>query len=389
MSEDKAKDNTSRLLLPAYRTTYDSFPLSSRRLLRSMCVQFCGLNPMGGKPRAGCPKGSIQQTCDALTAEGFKVAIYEEANAVNLRRNKFGRNFGGGVGIRGRSSASFTSLSSPATRSASPSSPAVGGGLKQRFLAQIVTAAEPTYRHGPGPLQLSNQTPRPIVALNPTSHHTNRFDLCEIYLDTKTIRKGRNLTREAVKSQLERIPGGCAELLVFSSGEAACSGAEHFLNSSSTTGDLSFAFLQQYTSTASMIILPSCIENRQLHGRSHAASQASASMDGIDSLTSETFRVLNIQNKDDFRELSSSRTTSSSPTRARGHRRNSFGGLHSEYEEDEQQRATPLTSSNLSTMRLAPLGVGVARFLGLTLVPSSGGGSGGGTRMLTSAGRGE
>ncbi|OEH74871.1 hypothetical protein cyc_01190 [Cyclospora cayetanensis] len=36
-----------------------------------MLVEFCGLNPMGGKPKAGCPKGSVQAVLDCLTAERY------------------------------------------------------------------------------------------------------------------------------------------------------------------------------------------------------------------------------------------------------------------------------------------------------------------------------
>ncbi|XP_026192993.1 uncharacterized protein LOC34618243 [Cyclospora cayetanensis] len=43
-----------------------------------MLVEFCGLNPMGGKPKAGCPKGSVQAVLDCLTAEGLTVNVYEE-----------------------------------------------------------------------------------------------------------------------------------------------------------------------------------------------------------------------------------------------------------------------------------------------------------------------
>jgi hypothetical protein len=41
-------------------------------------VEFAGLNPMGNKPRAGCPVKNIQQTLDQLTNAGLTVAVYEE-----------------------------------------------------------------------------------------------------------------------------------------------------------------------------------------------------------------------------------------------------------------------------------------------------------------------
>jgi len=44
-----------------------------------LLVQYAGLNPMGGKARAGCPIKNIQQTLDDLTESGFSIAVYEEA----------------------------------------------------------------------------------------------------------------------------------------------------------------------------------------------------------------------------------------------------------------------------------------------------------------------
>lgn len=34
-----------------------------------LLVEYCGLNPMGGKAKAGCPKQNLQQTLDCLTSE--------------------------------------------------------------------------------------------------------------------------------------------------------------------------------------------------------------------------------------------------------------------------------------------------------------------------------
>ena len=44
-----------------------------------MLVEHCGLNPMAGKARAGCPLKNIQATLDCLTSAGFRIAMYEEA----------------------------------------------------------------------------------------------------------------------------------------------------------------------------------------------------------------------------------------------------------------------------------------------------------------------
>mmetsp|Transcript_7861 Transcript_7861/g.11940 ORF Transcript_7861/g.11940 Transcript_7861/m.11940 type:complete len:979 (+) Transcript_7861:16-2952(+) len=53
-----------------------------------MLVEYAGLNAMGGKPRAGCPIRNIQQTLDALTAQGFTIAVYEEEDSIVARLKK-------------------------------------------------------------------------------------------------------------------------------------------------------------------------------------------------------------------------------------------------------------------------------------------------------------
>ena len=44
-----------------------------------MLVEHAGLNPMGGKCRAGCPVVNVQATLTDLTAAGLTVAVYEES----------------------------------------------------------------------------------------------------------------------------------------------------------------------------------------------------------------------------------------------------------------------------------------------------------------------
>ena len=43
-----------------------------------LLVEHCGLNPMAGKARAGCPWRNVQATLDGLTRAGFRTAVYEE-----------------------------------------------------------------------------------------------------------------------------------------------------------------------------------------------------------------------------------------------------------------------------------------------------------------------
>lgn len=76
-----------------------------------LVVQHCGLNAMGGKARAGCPIKNVQQTLDGLTAAGLSVAVFEEVDAPSAHR--------AATGAR--------------------------GGIKQRFLSQVVTPGAATY----------------------------------------------------------------------------------------------------------------------------------------------------------------------------------------------------------------------------------------------------
>ena len=87
-----------------------------------MLVEHCGLNPMAGKARAGCPWRNVQATLDGLTNAGFRVAVYEEWNGDE-------EGFREMVGI---DVAEQTGKKS----------------LKRRYLAQVVSSANPTYMHG-------------------------------------------------------------------------------------------------------------------------------------------------------------------------------------------------------------------------------------------------
>ena len=47
-------------------------------------VQYAGLNPMGGRARAGCPIRNIQSVLNSVTGVGLSVAVFEEVNAVEV-----------------------------------------------------------------------------------------------------------------------------------------------------------------------------------------------------------------------------------------------------------------------------------------------------------------
>ncbi|EJK77541.1 hypothetical protein THAOC_00621 [Thalassiosira oceanica] len=74
-----------------------------------MLVEHCGLNSMAGRARAGCPWANVQATVDGLTSAGLRVAVYEE------------RPWGSDPGSKRR--------------------------MKERYLSQVVSSANPTYMH--------------------------------------------------------------------------------------------------------------------------------------------------------------------------------------------------------------------------------------------------
>ena len=49
-----------------------------------MMIAHSGLNPMGGKAKAGCPAKNVQAALDGMTGAGLTVAVYEEVVDVNV-----------------------------------------------------------------------------------------------------------------------------------------------------------------------------------------------------------------------------------------------------------------------------------------------------------------
>ena len=98
-----------------------------------MLVEHCGLNPMAGRARAGCPWKNVHDTLDKLTNAGFRVAVYEEENE---RRE-------GNV---------WRSTTTDEEGDDDADGGGTGGGkgskLKTRYLAQVVSPSNPTYMHG-------------------------------------------------------------------------------------------------------------------------------------------------------------------------------------------------------------------------------------------------
>ena len=130
-----------------------------------MLVEHAGLNPMGGKCRAGCPISNLQQTLDSLTSNGLTVAVYEEM------------------------------------------APAVGPGLKyQRGLSQVVSPASPTYMYEAclSPHQIAYRgEPPPIAAVTPSA---SGFSVVFVQVDARTWRVHQRLSEPALRALLTARP---------------------------------------------------------------------------------------------------------------------------------------------------------------------------------------
>ena len=146
------------------------------------------MNPMGGKARAGCPVMNVQATLDLLTKKGFRVAVYEEEQHqqnIHKKRKSNGSVVGGGGG--GSSSSK----------------------LKARYLAQVVSSANPTYMHGlvlnsdDGDVSSSSSPGRMYVGVIETNAG---YTLVEVSAEERTVVVSERLTSEAVACRLVAYP---------------------------------------------------------------------------------------------------------------------------------------------------------------------------------------
>ncbi|KAF8820849.1 mutS domain protein [Cardiosporidium cionae] len=133
-----------------------------------MMVEHVGLNPMGGKPRAGCPKSSIQSTLDALTANGLSCCVYEELANLDVARG-------------------------PTSRK-----------LKRRVMAQIVSPENRIYMQE-GLCLSEDDLPytisQPIMSFYYSS--VDGYSVAEIFVDERRMYVYDFLTAEAVRVKLE------------------------------------------------------------------------------------------------------------------------------------------------------------------------------------------
>lgn len=142
-----------------------------------LLVEHCGLNPMAGKARAGCPIRNIQATLDGLTEQGFRVAVFEEGTDTDASR---------GVGATGGAKSR----------------------IKSRFLAQLVSQAAPTYLYdlvllGTTDTLETGPSSRPYVGI--ISEQAG-FTVVEVSVEEQSVRVTERLTAEAVACRLAAYP---------------------------------------------------------------------------------------------------------------------------------------------------------------------------------------
>ena len=167
---------------------YESFGVDAILL-----VEHCGLNPMAGKARAGCPIKNVQPTLDCLTRAGFRVAVYEEASDTDASA--------GGAASAGAKSR-----------------------LKNRMLAQIVSSAVPTYLYdlilGNGDTLVTSPMARPHVGI---VSNASGYTIVEISSEERTVKVSERNTAEAVACRLAAYPPADPLFYVPSPGEEATS----------------------------------------------------------------------------------------------------------------------------------------------------------------------
>ena len=142
-----------------------------------LLVEHCGLNAMAGKAKAGCPIRNVQATLDCLTSQGFRVAVFEEASDTDASAGS-----GASAGSKSR--------------------------IKSRFLAQIVSAASPTYLYdlvllGNADTLVTAPPARPYVGILSLA---SGYTLVEVSAEERSARVSDRLTAEAVACRLAAYP---------------------------------------------------------------------------------------------------------------------------------------------------------------------------------------
>ena len=152
------KKHSDKVLLTRVGEFYEAFGIDA-----IMLVEHCGLNAMGGKPKAGCPIKNLQATLDGLTRAGLSAVVYEEIIDTDSQRG-------------------------PKTKLK----------IKKRALTQVVSPGSPNYIYQmclrPDDIEFGES--RPYLGINYTPQG---YSVSEIYLDQKSVIISERLTEEAVE----------------------------------------------------------------------------------------------------------------------------------------------------------------------------------------------
>ncbi len=130
-----------------------------------MLVQWCGLNPMGRRAKAGCPVRNIQQTLDGLVGAGLSVCIFEELDDAGTKAT---------------------------TRRK----------IKPRALTQVVTPGSQTYLFDMTLCQeeVNFHESRPYMGILGTA--SGGYSVVEVHVDSRSVRWSERLTEEALRASI-------------------------------------------------------------------------------------------------------------------------------------------------------------------------------------------
>ena len=179
-----------------------------------LMVEHAGLNPMGGRPRAGCPYRNIQQTLDALTAAGITVAVFEEVADIDAPRGPepYRRPLWGTYGMASGRTAEALGAAPPA-RGEEEAAPAARRGaaqrIKRRVLSQVVSSSSSTYlydlclTHADVPWREN----RPILGVLLDGRGDPRAAV-ELRIDEREARVRTDVSAEALRAAV--AASGCA-----------------------------------------------------------------------------------------------------------------------------------------------------------------------------------
>ncbi len=130
-----------------------------------MLVQWCGLNPMGRRAKAGCPARNVQQTLDGLVGAGLSVCVFEELDDAGTK-----------VTTRQK--------------------------IKPRALTQVVTPGSQTYLFDMTLCQeeVNFHESRPYMGILGTA--SGGYSVVEVHVDSRSVRWSEKLTEEALRASI-------------------------------------------------------------------------------------------------------------------------------------------------------------------------------------------